>query len=250
MLIRYVEYRCHGWDDCARGIISKLAQNEVKKGQVLWINAHNNDSDSEAIMSAYWDDDIDNWDELEDLNISFHSKNDHDPWDAFYEDACQYLATLRPEDVISVTASCNYGGRAVMFVFHYEGEKLSGNDKQEISFCNESSHAYETAANKVVEKMKNEGVKPGQIIGIDVHNSGTMGDARFCAFWNRGLPATGDLNNMIIKDKNDHFDWDMHYRWVCNRINIHYKPLKTVHSITSCCNYHGRGVTYAFLQEG
>jgi len=247
MTIRYVEHRTHSWNGCADGIISKLQEKGVKKGQLLWIDAHNNGPDSEAIMSAFWDDAVKG--EETPLSISYHVKNDHDNWYEFYENASQFLATLPPENVISVTTSCNYGGRAIMFVFYHECQKLSGNDRQKIWFSHETSFSYETAANKVIAKMINDGAKAGQIIAIDVHNNDNRGDARFCAFFNRGLSSRGDLNNMIqFKGKNDTDSWLDHYKWASNVIYNSETTLNT-HSITSCCNYGGNGVTYVFIEE-
>merc|ERR1719277_1589855 len=175
MTIRWVEQRTHSWNGCADAIIAQLQAREVKKGQLLWINAHNNGPQGQAIMSAFWDDSL-KGDEGA-LSIEYHVKNDNDSWYEFYESSSQYLAILRPENVISVTSSCNYGGKAVLFVFNYKCQKLSGNDRQKIWFSHESSFAYETAAKLLVDKMINDGAKAGQIIAIDVHNNNDEGDA-------------------------------------------------------------------------
>lgn len=198
-------------------------------------------------MSAFWDDAIEG--EKGTLSVSYDVKNGHGSWYEFYENASQCLAILPPENVISVTSSCNYGGRAVLFVFYYDCKKLSGNDRQKIWFSHESSFAYETAANKVIAKMINDGAKAGQIIAIDVHNNNNAGDARFCAFFNRGLPSNGDLNNMIqVKAKNDTASWEDHYKWASNLI-YNQEKLVNPHSITSCCNGGGKRVTYVFLEK-
>jgi len=247
MTIRFVECRAYEWNSCADAIISKLKEKGVKKGQLLWIDAHNNGPQNEAIMSAFWDDAVKG--ENSPLDISFHVKNSCDSWYEFYEDASQVLATLPPENVISVTASCNYGGSAVMFVFYHECKRLTGDKKQKIWFCHETNHSYDTAAKKVIAKMKNEGAKAGQIIAIDVHNNNNTGDARFCAFWNRGIPSTEGLSNILhMKGKNDKDSWEDHYLWACKVISEHKATLQA-HSITSRCNYGGNGVTFAFIED-
>ena len=48
-----MESRSGSWNDAADGIISKLKNNGVKKGQIISIDAHNNGPDGDAIFSAH-----------------------------------------------------------------------------------------------------------------------------------------------------------------------------------------------------
>jgi hypothetical protein len=60
------------WDGAANGIIQKLKSNEVKKGQVLSIDAHNEGPDGDAIFSAHYSKDLP---DMGMLDIIFNHKN-------------------------------------------------------------------------------------------------------------------------------------------------------------------------------
>jgi hypothetical protein len=51
--IEYLECRAGSWNGAATDIIEKLKSNEVKKGQILSIDAHNNGPSTDAIFSAH-----------------------------------------------------------------------------------------------------------------------------------------------------------------------------------------------------
>ena len=97
--------------------------------------------------------------------------------------------------------------------------------------------------------MKNSGAKAGQIISIDAHNNGNNEEAIFSAWWNRSLPSTGDLNDMIkFQAKNDETSWIDHYIWASSFIGSQNGNIN-VHAMTSSCNECGRGVTYVFQEK-
>lgn len=241
MTIRNVEVRsARSWDDAAIAIIEKLKTAGVKKRQLLWIDAHNNEPDGDAIMSAFWDDKIAGDGPLE---IAFHAQNAKYSWDEFYKQAANKVSTLHPESVISMTGSCNAGGSAIFYVFYYSDTPLV--NAQHIRYCEaRASSTWEAAAQGIASKLMNEGAKVGQIICVDAHNNDNDGDAIFSAFWNASLPAYGDLQ-IKHKTKNDKQSWDHHYQWASNTIASESGNLD-VHSITSSCNSGGYGVTYIF----
>ena len=235
MMIRYMETRGGTWRAGAIAICDKLKAAGVKKRQIVWIDAHNNDNDGAAIFSAFWDDNIKSDEPLE---IAFEEQNENYPWNQFYRNAAYKISTLRPESIISMTGSCNCHGRTVFFVFYYNNALTV--ERQDIHYTEARGDTWEKAAQRIISNLHNEGAKRGQIIGIDAHNNKPNGDAIFSAFWNSSLQPLGDLTLQhrlkIDKDSwNDHYQWAVRVTWYLD-----------VHSITSSCNIKGNGVTYVF----
>jgi len=52
MEIGILEFRADSWDNAAKGIIDLIKTNDVRRGQVLSIDAHNNSPNDQAIFSA------------------------------------------------------------------------------------------------------------------------------------------------------------------------------------------------------
>ena len=69
--VRFVECREDTWDAAAAGIIRKLQEAGVKRGQVLSIDAHAGDEDSDAVFSAVYSRQLAEEGELE---VDFKSK--------------------------------------------------------------------------------------------------------------------------------------------------------------------------------
>ena len=195
MTIRYTEVRNDKyWNGAADDIIARLKELGVQQGQVISIDGHNNGNKEAAILSAMWDDTIEGGGPL---SIGYYSQNDTYAWSEFYANAAGYVYTVRPENLISITGSCNEDGRAVLYVFYYHS---SADPLQQIKYCEaRGAESWENAAKKLVSHFRNKGVKAGQIISIDAHSNGSDEDAIFHAFWNSSLPAYGNWTSSFLE---------------------------------------------------
>lgn len=110
--VSWVESRAGSWNGAANGVISKLEAAGVQRGQVIWIDAHNNGPDGDAIFSAFYDKSLPGYGPA---SITYASQNDDYSWATFYNNA----ASQATVDVISITSSINEHGRAVTYVFTY-----------------------------------------------------------------------------------------------------------------------------------
>jgi len=249
MTIRFVEARNDRWDEAADGIIKKLSELKVEEGQVLTIDAHNSGDGTDARFSAFWDDTAIG---KGPLNISYEAQRDDynassdagpRRWIRFYEKAAKTASTIRPEDLISITGSCNFGRKSVMYVFFNSNSPAT--TPQEIHYCEvQHDNSWDSAAKELISKMKNNGAKAGQVISIDAHSNGRRQDPIFHAFWNSSLPVAGQGELEIEFDcQNSDDSWDKHYRWGTDYIGT--KPL-AIHGITSSCNSRNRNITYVF----
>ena len=245
MTIRYVEVRSGSWNGGADLMIQRLKSSGVQQGQLIWIDAHNNGLGLEAIFSAFWDDAIKGEGALD---IAYHSQNADYSWSTFYAKASEFVANIHPKNLISMTASCNYDQYGVLYVFYYN--RPISTSYQYIRWCEARANSWDEGAKQILFKMKQNGAKAGQVISIDAHNNGEEGDAIFSAWWNASLPVTGELGNTIqFRDRNDTTSWNDHYQWgsyTANSPNGHLN----IHSITSCSNHNGNGVTYIFQEDG
>ena len=242
MTIRYVEARGSYWNTCAIAMHEKLKEVGVKKHQLLWIDAHNWEPGQEAILSAFWDDNIKS---DEPLKLDWEEQNASYGWDTHYKNAAKTVSKLRPENVISMTGSCNTEGRRVFFVFYYDDVSPSP-EQQDIRYTGSKDWDWETAAEDIIKHLHNEGAKTGQIISIDCHNEGKDTEAYFSAFWNASLPPLGDLklqHKSNVEEKTAEYFY--HYQWAVQQISSEKGNVDT-HSITSSCK-NGRGLcTFVF----
>jgi len=77
---------------------------------------HNNGPDEQAIFSAHFCTDLPGYGKLD---ISYNGQNDSYSWGRFYENLGAASAGKTKDQIISMTASCNGGGRSVLYVFSY-----------------------------------------------------------------------------------------------------------------------------------
>jgi len=108
------ESRAGSWNGAADDIIAKIKETGAQRGQVISIDAHNNDPDSDAIFSAVIDLNAPGYGPLD---IGYVQQNTAEyGWGAFYNNAA---SAANDKHVISITSSINEQGRGVTYVFHY-----------------------------------------------------------------------------------------------------------------------------------
>ena len=243
MTIRYTEVRNDKtWDGAADDIIEKLRELGVQQGQIISIDAHNNGYGEAAIMSAMWDDTVEG---KGPLNIGYYVQNKNTAWEKLYANATSYVSTVRSENLISITGSCNEDDRAVLYVFYYHS---SNGPVQKIQYCEARDFTWmpENVAKELISDLRNKGVKAGQIISIDIHNNGAFQDTIFHAFWNSSLPPKGDLD-IKFSQKTDKDSWDSHYQWASTDIG---PGMKNVLGVTSSIQLFGsKGSTFVFYEN-
>ncbi|XP_063688756.1 uncharacterized protein LOC134821876 [Bolinopsis microptera] len=124
--------KSYTWEGAATDLTSTLWDRGVKKGSILWIDAHcEGEINSLCHLTAYWDDRFETTEEK--THIKYKLINNSFSWENFYNQADQFVSMLEPRDVISITASCslslpitpiapfiNTSSMAVLFVFYFD----------------------------------------------------------------------------------------------------------------------------------
>lgn len=110
-----LEQRAGSWNGAADGLISQIKASGAQRGQIVSIDAHNNGPDEDAIFSATINHKALGFGPIND--ITYEDQNtDAYGWATFYDTAAGQVTP----DTISITGSCNTGGRAVLYVFRYQ----------------------------------------------------------------------------------------------------------------------------------
>ena len=123
--IKWIESRQYHWEDCANDIITQLKNNGAKMGQIISIDAHQNVSNNDAIIAAFWNASLP---ANGDLQTSYELKDDNSSWSDHYEWISNTIASMDGNfDFHSLTSSfnsykTNYG---VSFIFHDADDVLS-----------------------------------------------------------------------------------------------------------------------------
>lgn len=233
----WVEARANTWAGGADLLIAKVKEAGVKRGQIISIDAHNNEPTGQAIFSAYYSKTLMS---KGDLNIKYEVDNAGYPWSKFYDRACA-AAGSDITDLISITSSINSGGTSVTFVFRYDAP-ASRPESGKITWVQSRSQSWDGSATDIIAKIKATGAKRGQVLGIDAHNNGCgdSHDAIFSAYVDLTAPGYGNLDIEFKPDNTDKDGWA-----TCYNRAVATAGSDTI-SITSSCNMRGRGVTYGF----
>jgi len=104
---------------------------------------------------------------------------------------------------------------------------------------------WDKGADLLIAKVREAGVKRGQIISIDAHSSSENGEAIFTAYYSKALMSKGDLN-IKYKSDNADYDWPKFYDRACAAAG---SDTTDVISITSSINSGGDAVTYVFSYD-
>ena len=121
--VDYTEFqdgRTGSWNGAANGIIRKLKEAGVQRGQVISIDAHNNGPNEAAIFSAHYCKSLPGKGPL-DIQYKCENKGRAKKWDVFYQNAAKFAEqnTGDRSDLVAITASVNWHGQAVMYTFYY-----------------------------------------------------------------------------------------------------------------------------------
>jgi hypothetical protein len=227
----------HSWNEAAHAIIQKLKDAGVQRGQIVTIDAHNNGPSGAAMFSAHYSLDMPGKGSLE---ITYDAQNGKYGWPDFYKNAC---AKAHPEDVISITCSCNSSGlgSGVTYVFSYADP--SGAPPRELTWKEARASSWKAAADAILQKIKDSGAQRGQVVGIDAHNDGPDRDAFFSAILDLGAPEQGELD--ISYDwQNTRDGWPTFYKNASD-----FAEDRDVVSMTSSCNSGRRAVFFVFYQK-
>lgn len=167
----WLEARDGSWNGAADAIIQKLAEAGVKRGQIVSIDAHNSDPDSEAIFSAHFSKSLPDGG---DLKITYEVQNTAEyGWEKFYDTAIEQAKAVPTTDIISITSSCNTGGAGVTYVFKYD--PASADEPSRPLTWKETrsmGSSWSDAAKDIIDQIKASGAQRGQVLCIDAHNFG------------------------------------------------------------------------------
>jgi len=76
-----------------------------------------------------------------------------------------------------------------------------------MKYLESRSGSWNGAANGIIEKLKINGVKKGQVLSIDAHNNGPNGDAIFSAHYSKDLTDMGELDILYKVMNNNTAGW-------------------------------------------
>jgi len=229
--LQWVEARAGSWNAAANTIINKLKEMGVARGQIVSIDAHNNDPDDDAIFSAHYCLDLPSNGTL--MDIQFHVQNSKDyGWATFYNNASN---AAKVQDIVDITCSCNCDGNAVAYVFYYFPP---------LKFVEARADSWEEAAKAIIQKLKDNHVARGQVVSIDAHNNGPDGSAIFSAFYN-DLPGVGPLDIRYDAQNSGEYGWHTFYD-NANNAQMKHANAEDIISITGSCNSGDSAVTYVF----
>ena len=102
------------------------------------------------------------------------------------------------------------------------------------------SKYLEISCGRGISKLRENCVKPGQIISIDNNTTITKMKLYFL--------LSGMITSLKCMGKNNNSLWDTHYIWASNYISSHDGNLK-IYSTTSSFNSNGIGFTYLFQEK-
>lgn len=107
--------------------------------------------------------------------------------------------------------------------------------------------SWNGAADAIIQKLVEAGVKRGQIACIDAHNNGPDEEAIFSAHFSKSLPDGGDLQITYDVQNTAEYNWETFYNTALDQAKV--VPTADIISITSSCNSGGAAVTYVFKYE-
>ncbi|XP_066925865.1 uncharacterized protein [Clytia hemisphaerica] len=240
MKLGVVEARAESWDGAATALVDKLRSRKLKRGQVVSVSAHNNGKNENAIFSAFYDI---NAPGQGDLEIHFDSQNSSSSWSTIYQTACEQAATVKLNDIIGISGSCNMD-RAVFYVFSQVPSPVS--DSATVEYVESRADTWEEAADGIIGQLEANGVSNGQVLNIDAHNNGEGEAAIFSAHYSKDLPGKGPLS-ISYKAHNGSSAWATFYQNCCNQAS---KLKRNVFiSITASINTPETSVMYMFYYD-
>jgi len=233
----WVEARGGSWNSAADLIIRRLKDAGVKRGQIISIDAHNNDPDGDAIFSAHFSK---AYPSKGHLDITYTEQNAVYGWATFYTNA-NHDAERDITDLISITSSINSEGYAVTYVFKYS-PTASNPTSRPLTWKEERAGSWNGGADQIIASIKASGAQRGQIVGIDAHNNGPTQDAIFSAVLDLNAPGYGPIADIGYYAQNTAgYGWATFY----DIASVH--ATTDVISFTASCNTDGRAVSYVFF---
>ena len=233
--IEYAECSADSWNAAAQGLIKMLSSKGVKEGQVINIDAHNNGPNEAAMFAAFF---CRTWPAKGNLNLVFWHQNDDIPWEKIYEGVTKSVEAVQKEQLLGITGSCNMH-RRVMYAFWQVSAQTST-----IQYVESRASSWNGAADGLIKKLKEAGVRQGQVLSIDAHNSGENELAIFSAHYLKSLEDRGQLD-IGYTAQNSSSGWETFY----TEASKHAEG-KDVISMTGSINTSDRSIFYVFFNKG
>ena len=233
--VEYIECRAGSWNGAAKGLIKMLSEAGVKDGQLINIDAHNNGPNEAAMFSAFF---CRGRLPRGDLKLTYASLNSAVPWEEMYGGMAKSVEVVQKDNLVGITGSCNMNKR-VMYAF-WQISAQSG----AVEYLECRANSWNAAADGIIKKLKEAGVRRGQVLNIDAHNNGEDEKAIFSAHYLRSLQDRGELD-IGYAAENSSSGWDYFYK----AASAHAEG-KDVISMTGSINTSDRSVFYVFFNTG
>eukprot|EP00931_Biecheleriopsis_adriatica_P070683 TRINITY_DN44471_c0_g1_i1.p1 TRINITY_DN44471_c0_g1~~TRINITY_DN44471_c0_g1_i1.p1 ORF type:complete len:553 (-),score=60.28 TRINITY_DN44471_c0_g1_i1:110-1708(-) len=241
--LEYLEARSsHSWNEAADRLVQAVTAKGLRRGQSVWVDAHNNGPHGEAIFMACWspDSQTDTGMQTSPLSLAYHAINIRDDWPVLYDQACLFCCSLHLGQLVSVTCSCNEGGKKVCYVWYDAGSGWDAAPTLQPQWTAVSAGSWLPAGQAISQRLA-EVAPARKILSIDAHNCGPTGDALFVAFYD--AQQTAPTGRFFFTHQNASYAWDQFYRRALT--DATYFGKNTI-SITSSCNENNRAVTFAW----
>lgn len=233
--IEYAECSADSWNAAAQGLIKLLSSKGVRDGQIINIDAHNNGPNEAAMFAAFF---CRSWPSKGNLNLVSWHQNDDIPWEKMYESVTKSVEAVHKEQLLGITGSCNMH-RRVMYAFWQVSAQTST-----IQYVESRASSWNGAADGLIKKLEEAGVRQGQVLSIDAHNSGENEQSIFSAHYLKSLEDRGELD-IGYTAQNSSSSWETLY----TEASKHAEG-KDVISMTGSINTSDRSVFYVFFNKG
>lgn len=159
--VEHVRSAGGGWDKAASLMLLALQDSGVLRGQLLGIDAHNDDPDADAVFIAHFSRELQGYGRLA---LTFdRSANEIADWISLHDRVANQSAG---RELVSLTGSSNVD-RAVMYAFYHVPV-----DPLEFCIVETAPGTWNAAAEALAARLSELQVERGQIITIDAHNRG------------------------------------------------------------------------------
>jgi len=251
--LEYLEVRGESWNAAADQLVAAISAKALDVGQLKWVDAHNNDPDGPSIFMACWSSAAPAISSVgmkrkapngEQLCLEYHQIDSAEEWPVLYEQACTFCRRLHVGQLVSVTCSCNSGGRHMCYVFYDASsvwEETPGSALQ-LQWVQASAGSWLSAAQMISQQLGNV-ASTQKVLAIDAHNSSPTAAARFVAFFDAHLAAPPGRIGFV--HQNATYGWDQFYRRAMDFADF---GLQTI-SITGSNNENGKAVMFVWYYE-
>jgi len=240
--VAFVQCRAGTWAEAADGVIQRLEDKGVDRGQVLGIDAHTGNAEEEAIISAHYCTQIPSRGPLGLRFKRMEPETEEFKWAPLYERAC---AHMKGRFFISNTASCSCKGSGVVICFYYaEPTKLD-----QVEVVASRAYSWQSAGQGLAQELEKAGVQSGQLLWVDAHNHPKQSSTiLLTAYYSPAIPGKGPLK-LRHKSMRSSYSWKELYEWAAAEISQLEVVKEDVISVTFCGDGQHGYVGYVFHQD-